>query len=215
MKKVIFLFTFTFLSVVAVQTQAQVTIGSENPPHTDALLDLKEASDGSSTRGLLLPRVELASTDQAHPLDNHIAGMFVFNKANAGSGIKAVSPGTYYNTGEKWVRVNSPLHNWFYMPSTPINTEVITAVGDPDIELKMYDVFISQFLNIPAGQNSTGSAASIVSVSPAATDFDYFITGYDSSVFQITGVTSDGILKYRVIGNATDETYINIVFVLK
>ncbi len=43
------------------QIDAQVTIGSGNPPNTNALLDLKE-SGTTSTKGLLMPRVALIST---------------------------------------------------------------------------------------------------------------------------------------------------------
>ncbi|MDR1503046.1 MAG: hypothetical protein LBT43_11400 [Prevotella sp.] len=43
-------------------TQAQVTIGSNETPNVDALLDLTETSAGTSTKGLLLPRVSLSST---------------------------------------------------------------------------------------------------------------------------------------------------------
>ncbi len=34
---------------------AQVTIGSGEPPHEKALLDLKEHADGTASKGLILP----------------------------------------------------------------------------------------------------------------------------------------------------------------
>lgn len=213
MKKITGLVLFTIILVLKVQ--AQVTIGSGIAPHAEALLDLKENLNGTSTKGLLLPRVELEATNDPTPLTDHVKGMLVFNTSTNGAGATAVFPGTYYNTGDQWVQINSSFRNWFYMPSTPISTETITPAEDPDLELLMYDIFISQFTNIPATENSTGAAASILPATPSATDFDYYVTGYDNEVFQISEVTSDGILKYRIIGSASDSTYLNIVFVMK
>ncbi|GHV14946.1 hypothetical protein FACS1894169_04950 [Bacteroidia bacterium] len=84
-----------------VSLHSQVTIGSGNKPDGDALLDLKEQADGSATKGLVLPRVQLQSTTLAAPLQNHVEGMFVFNTATAGD----VTPGIYYNDGTKWIAV--------------------------------------------------------------------------------------------------------------
>lgn len=198
--------------------KAQVTIGDGRSPHKDAVLDLESgltATNATSIRkGLLLPRVELQSTTNYAPLSEHTNGMLVFNLATAGTGSSAVTPGIYYNDGSKWVRVNSPFLNWFYMPSTPINTEKLTPSSDPDLELNMYNVFTNQFKGIPATENSSGAVSSIMDL-PDATDFDYFVTGYDKTVFDIKSVSKQGILKYRIIGAATDSTYLNIVFVLK
>ncbi len=83
--------------------QAQVTIGSAEPPHSDALLDLKEFSNGSSGKGLLIPRVSLTSTTSANPLNSHTKGMIIYNQATAGD----VSPGLYFNDGTKWIRAIS------------------------------------------------------------------------------------------------------------
>lgn len=48
--------------------QAQVTIGSGIAPDQNALLDLKENGSGSSSKGLLLPRVALSSIISSSPL---------------------------------------------------------------------------------------------------------------------------------------------------
>lgn len=83
--------------------QAQVTIGSGEPPHNDALLDLKEFSNGASSKGLLMPRVSLTSTTLANPLSSHTKGMIIYNQATTGD----VSPGLYFNDGTKWIRAIS------------------------------------------------------------------------------------------------------------
>ena len=85
----------------ALPVSAQVTIGSEQAPEKNALLDLREnTTDSLSSKGLLLPRVELSSTTAATPLDAHVKGMFVYNTATAND----VLPGIYYNDGARWVR---------------------------------------------------------------------------------------------------------------
>jgi hypothetical protein len=89
------------------QTQAihtlKMTDGTENRAYnTDALIDMQ-----STSKGLLLPRVELTGTTAAAPLANHTAGMVVYNTVSAGSGGTAVSPGYYYNDGTQWVKIGS------------------------------------------------------------------------------------------------------------
>jgi hypothetical protein len=89
------------------QTQAihtlKMTDGTVNQNYnTDALIDMQ-----STSKGLLLPRVELTGTTAAAPLANHTAGMVVYNTVSAGSGGTAVSPGYYYNDGTQWVKIGS------------------------------------------------------------------------------------------------------------
>ena len=85
----------------ALPLRAQVTIGSQQTPDTNALLDLKQ--DGTANKGLLLPRVALVALNDPSPLANHVKGMLVYNTATDGSGATAVSPGVYYNDGTQWV----------------------------------------------------------------------------------------------------------------
>ena len=96
-KKLIFLFLVTvfggnFLVI------GQVKIGG-NPSIINANSALEiEASD----KGLLLPRIALASTTSVAPLTNTVvAGMTVYNTATNGD----VTPGFYYYNGAKWIRV--------------------------------------------------------------------------------------------------------------
>ncbi len=82
--------------------KAQVTIGSNATPDANALLDLKNQSDvNASTKGLLLPRVQLTSTSSYAPLNAHVLGMVVYNTKTTGD----VTPGYYYNSGSKWIRL--------------------------------------------------------------------------------------------------------------
>lgn len=85
----------------------QVKIGP-NPTTIDpnAMLQVDAEAPGNRA-GILLPRVALAATNIAAPCASHVAGMFVYNTVNAGSGVTAVYPGQYYNDGTQWVRVTS------------------------------------------------------------------------------------------------------------
>lgn len=88
------------------QTYAQVTIGSGVEPNEDALLDLKQ-TETKSTKGLLLPRVELTSALLPDPMSKHVAGMIIYNTRT----INDVTAGYYYNNGNKWIKVSNG--TWF------------------------------------------------------------------------------------------------------
>ena len=72
-------------------------------PNSDADLDL-----GSNDKGFLANRVALSATNAPSPLSAHIAGMFVFNTATAGTAPNNVVPGMYFNTGTEWVMFLTP-----------------------------------------------------------------------------------------------------------
>jgi hypothetical protein len=103
MKKIFFLM-LAFLIWSAASVNAQVRIGGIDDPNPSAVLDLN-ATDATEdgTLGLALPRVELTSTISYEPLRNHVAGMIVYNTKTIGD----VTPGTYYNDGEKWIRIGN------------------------------------------------------------------------------------------------------------
>jgi uncharacterized protein (TIGR02145 family) len=90
------------MSVASVNVNAQVRIGGTDDPNQSAILDLN-ASDATKngTLGLVLPRVELTSTTSSAPLEAHVEGMTVYNTAT----VDDVTPGTYYNDGERWIRI--------------------------------------------------------------------------------------------------------------
>jgi hypothetical protein len=103
MKKIFFLMLMLLIWGTA-SMNAQVRIGGTADPNPSAILDLN-ATDAANNGdlGLALPRVELTSTGNKAPLDSHVAGMMVYNTKAAGD----VTPGTYYNDGEKWIRIGS------------------------------------------------------------------------------------------------------------
>jgi len=201
-------FLFFILLTVAFNAtiQAQVTIGSNAEPNTNAVLDLQ-----SATKGLLLPRVVLKATNDPSPTSTHTAGLTVYNTSVSPKSIPFeyyVSPGLYYNDGTKWIRMALGFSNWFYMPSVSFDTSV-TAYG---LKKDLYKLYCSQFQNPMV--KSDGAPASVPYILKA-TDLYYYITEYDTNVFGKISIDANGVMTYDVIGSASDCSFINIVFVLK
>ena len=187
-----------------IPVQAQVTIGSGIPPDENALLDLKEDDSGNSTKGLLLPRVQLSDIYTPSPLTEHKEGMFVYNiEAN-----DVVERGVYYNTGEKWEKVNTLSNNWFYMPSVVFDT---SSTGE-GLTKNLYELYREQFEN---PMIKSFSAPPSIPYMPSANDLYYYITSYDTEVFEITSLSDIGILEYNIKQAVSANSLINIVFVLK
>lgn len=94
------LLALTVSLFIGMSAHAQMKVG-DNPTSINAnsVLEIE-----STNKGLLLPRLSLASTTAITPLAAHVAGMTVYNTATAGD----VTPGFYYNDGSKWVRIASP-----------------------------------------------------------------------------------------------------------
>lgn len=82
-------------------SKAQLKVG-DNPTvvNSSAILDVE-----STTKGVLLPRVALTARNSASPLSAFVAGMIVYNTANAGTSPNDVTPGFYYSDGSKWQKV--------------------------------------------------------------------------------------------------------------
>lgn len=114
---------------------SQVTIGSNEEPDTNALLDLRSGTgtDSTSTKGLLLPRVTLNATNDASPMTAHVKGMAVYNIATAGTSPYNVTPGYYYNDGDKWVSiagdVNEPWYSTVTQKEATSNTDSVYVMG--------------------------------------------------------------------------------------
>lgn len=216
MKKVIFL--SALLAFFALNAQAQITVGSENEPHTDALLDLKQTSTGTSEKGLLMPRVELKSTTDKYPLTTgHVKGMTVYNTATSDTSDPGfdlatyVSPGLYYNDGDKWERVNFGATNWFYMPSVTIDTSTPGTMPP----LNLYDLYKAQFDGTSTNFKASVGAPAAVPYIAAPNQLYYYITYYDPAVFKINSISGTGEMSYEVLASASECSIINIVFVLK
>lgn len=125
MKKYIQILLFSCLSFQC-SVYAQIGITGNNP-NQDAVLDLNTTS-GSATKGLLLPKVSLKSTNLPDPLSTHTTGMHVYNTKTAGSGLTQVTPGQYYNNGSSWIRVQST--GWSLQGNTNITASNFLGTTD-------------------------------------------------------------------------------------
>ena len=210
MKKNILVLFFVF--VFAISVQSQVTIGSTDKPEAGAVLELK-----STDHGFLPTRVELKKLSLPNPLPEHKEGMLVYNMTVSEK--DTLQAGFYYNTGTRWIRLSvapSFSNSWFYMPSIVFDTSVITPTGGTE-EVDLYGAFKKQLsddtnTDVVASNGAPGIALSSI---PAPTDLNYYVTAYDHEVFEIDGISSDGKMTYKILKNASDSTYINIVFVEK
>jgi len=205
-----------FVSIFAISANAQVTIGSQDAPTAGAILELK-----STELGFLPPRVPLTKLSQAAPLPAHVEGMVVYNTTV--SLPDTLQVGLYYNNGHRWVRLSTTssfTENWFYMPSIVFDTSTQTP-ADQTLTMDLYAKFKEQLndvTNTNTGTNlvkNSSAPTKVLSTIPAATDLNYYITAYDPAVFQIISISDSGVLTYRVLATATDETILNIVFVEK
>lgn len=82
---------------------AQVGFGTTTLNENSAI----EIGTDTSTKGLLLTRINLVDCATASPLTMHEQGMIVYNLATSGSGNLSVTPGFYYNNGISWIRLDT------------------------------------------------------------------------------------------------------------
>lgn len=96
------IFGIILMSIIPTHIIAQVTIGSDREPNNNAILEFKQNEDGTSEKGLLLPRVNLISTANPYPLTTHVKGMLVYNKTDDNN----IKPGVFHNDGTQWKRID-------------------------------------------------------------------------------------------------------------
>lgn len=220
-----YLLILTFTLILTTNLTAQVTIGSSQVPDQDALLDIKEKEDNSSTKGLLLPRVELTSTTQSTPLSRHVAGMTVYNTST----VNDVTSGYYYNNGSKWVKLGtegtSVIPKFFYMPSILLPTDISDTSdasymtydpGTQTFSINLYKLYAEQFGMSYLNASAKSPNATTLPILDSS-DFEFFITYYDNTVFQNVAIDNSGILTYKLPTELTltEKTFMNIVFKVK
>ena len=197
-----------FSTLFTLNAKAQVTIGSLDTPTEGAILELK-----SETLGFLPTRVMLVKLSLPDPIPSHIEGMVVYNMTENVSDTLRV--GLYYNTGSRWVRLHTApsfIENWFYMPSIVFDT---SEPWNVEHSINLYDEFKKQLNSNVGIIASSGASTKVLSTIPKAKDLYYYVTAYDSDVFEILSISGEGEMKYKIKAQATDATYMNIVFVKK
>lgn len=189
------------------QIYGQVGINTTSPKST---LELNKSAT-TSAEGLLTVRMsgtELASRDNLYGADQNSTVVYV--TAVPGSSTPKTSnittPGFYFynNAISKWVGLRMP--KFFYMPSILFDT---TTLGAKTKDL--YQLYYDQF-NTPQ-VSSTGASGKIPVL--GKNDLEYYITYYDTNVFTNVSIDANGFMNYTVTNNATDASFMNIVFVVK
>jgi hypothetical protein len=103
--------------------------------------------------------------------------------------------------------------NWFFMPSVAL--DVANPTNGQLRSADLYAKFTEQFTNPMYKSADAPIGQGVYKTLPPASAFDYYITYYDNTVFNIQSLSNSGVLKYYVIGTPTEATYVNIIFVIK
>ncbi|MCX6246457.1 MAG: hypothetical protein NTW10_01880 [Bacteroidetes bacterium] len=86
------------------ETIGQVSISTDgSAPDGSAMLDIK-----STSKGFLLPRVALTSSDAPDPVSSPATGLILYNTATFGTPPNNVTPGYYCWSGTRWIPVAPP-----------------------------------------------------------------------------------------------------------
>ncbi len=203
MKKIVSTLSLFLISYMS----GQVGINTNTPKST---LDISKSATATPD-GLLTVRMtgtELAAKDNLYGADQNATVVYV--TAVPGTSTSKTSnittPGFYfYNSSiSKWVGLSMP--KFFYMPSILFDTTTLGA-KTKDLYQLYYDQFTSPQVS------STGASGKIPVL--GKNDLEYYITYYDTNTFSNVSIDASGFMNYTVSNNATDASFMNIVFVVK
>ncbi|UWX60757.1 hypothetical protein N0B40_00470 [Chryseobacterium oranimense] len=184
----------SILVMASCSITAQVGINTSTPDPS-SVLDIT-----STSKGMLLPRISNLSS-----VTNPATGLVIFDTNR-----KCISQNVGTPAAPDWACLSPYVTKFFYMPSVVFDTTTPATGQTKDL----YTLYKNQFSNVPANARST-SAPATIPFFPNATDINYYVTGYDASVFKINSISNTGVLNYDVLSNATSASFINIVFVVK
>lgn len=205
--KIVLLSGVMFCSIQT--TRAQVTIGSDQAPNPDALLDLKQT--GATEKGILMPRVALQKTDLPNPLSAHEEGMVVYNTAT----VADLTPGFYYNNGAKWMKFGASEGTFFYLPPTilPIDkSDPAFNSTTQKFSINLHDAYKDQFTT-PSCISHPSAGLPVYE----SNELHYFVTYADPDVFDDVQVSDAGVLTYGLKSSYvySEKTFMNIVCQVK
>ncbi len=186
----------TFFLFFSLATKAQVTIGSENDPAEGALLDLKQNADGSSTKGLMYPRVALTSKTALTPMTgtpSAHAGLVVYNTTASGD----FTPGLHIWSGTEWMRL---VANSIVAPSIE-ELKGQSATMSPTVVFKPTTGFYSGILSIPYAEGNGGFYAASDIVITSANFKGLTLTPYAGQLSY-----GPGVIYIKVEGTPTVAT---------
>ncbi len=162
---------------------SQVGIGTTTP---NGALDVV-----STNQGLLMPRVELTSTNVSAPVINPASGVLanstlIYNSATNGVFPNNVFPGFYYWDGLKWVRLNTE-NSWLVNGNANTNSSInfLGTLDNTDLVFKRNNVFSGKISssNTAFGVNafSNTSSAGLRSVAIGVNTLKINTSGNDNT----------------------------------
>ncbi len=208
MKKIIFFVGLSFGALV----NAQVGINTTSPATT---FDVSKSAVAIVPDGVLVTRMtgdELKAKDALYLANQNAALVYVTAIPNPTTAktINVKTPGFYYydNSISQWVGAfkNDNFPKFFYMPSVLVNTATLGVKT-----LNLYDIYSAQFTSPLV--KSSGSKGSIPTLPRA--QLEYYVTYYDTALLDSITIDANGLMTYNVKGNASDASFMNIVFVVK
>ncbi|MFY0714327.1 hypothetical protein J1D01_11655 [Seonamhaeicola sp. NFXS20] len=107
-------------------------------------------------------------------------------------------------------QIKAAMPKFFYMPAIIFNTST-TGSFTRDLHAE----YVAQFTGSgnPTLVSSAGASSGIPTL--PANELEYYITYYDTNVFANLSIDANGVLSYDIVGNATEASYMTIVFVVK
>lgn len=217
-----------FFTLFMLNISAQTTIGFEVEPREGAILDLKEfvseSDNVSSTKGVVLPRVELTTMTSLSPLatDNtanhksHV-GTVVYNlKENAA---QKIYKGLNIWSGSRWeLLCNEETEEkesvrYFYMPPFEL------LLGDYNISksVNLYTEY-SKYFKYSSSANPlyiTSEGTSTTAHMYGSNELYYVVLDHSDDI-AISSITASGVMTYRANTSiVSDKSYINILLVVK
>ncbi|QAA81263.1 hypothetical protein EI546_05765 [Aequorivita sp. H23M31] len=106
--------------------------------------------------------------------------------------------------------IKAAMPKFFYMPAIIFDTSV-----NGTFTRNLHSEYQAQFTGTgnPTLVSSSGATNAIPTL--PANELEYHITYYDTTVFANLSIDANGLLTYDIIGNATEASYMTIVFVVK
>jgi hypothetical protein len=190
--------------------------------------------------GLGLPRVRLENRTTLQPFipdDNNWkqnigqqkqkhAGLMVYNINVSDPSVTdkdlIFTQGIYVWDGAAWtlVRDGSNMRKYFYMPS--FNIELVPPADKTLRQFDLYKAYKEQFTrqNNPYFKCSNNAVQMIPSPDDnriyQASELDYVISYYDTSIITINKIDADGVMHYTLDSLAlSSKSFINVIFIVK
>jgi hypothetical protein len=200
MKRIPILIATVILLLLVQTTKAQQGIGT-NTPDKSAAVDIL-----SNSRGLLIPRVDLTSTNVAAPILTPVAdALMVYNKNTAGD----VTPGFYYWSGapnNKWVRLADKTTNDWHVNGNSGTDEKTNFLGTVDAQNLVFKVGGMQaglLSDYDGASHRRSTSFGVTALNPATTAYNSTAIGWGALTSNTTGDENTSLGALSMSNNTT------------